>query len=46
LVVVRPDGFVGFVGSPADGAAFAQLDGMLGSWFTLPDWFRSADAIR
>ena len=46
LVLVRPDGFIGFVASPADAAAFAQLDGMLGSWFTLPKWFRSAEAVR
>ncbi len=45
LVLVRPDGFIGFVGTPADAAAFAQLDGMLSSWFTLPAWFRSAEAI-
>lgn len=46
LVLVRPDGFIGFVASPADAAAFAQLEGMLSSWFTLPKWFRSADAVR
>jgi 2-polyprenyl-6-methoxyphenol hydroxylase-like FAD-dependent oxidoreductase len=45
-VLVRPDGFIAFVALPADEAAFAQLDGMLGSWFTLPTWFRTAEAIR
>lgn len=45
-VLVRPDGFTAFVALPADEAAFAQLEGMLGSWFTLPDWFRTAEAIR
>lgn len=45
-VLVRPDGFIAFVAVPADEAAFAQLDGMLGSWFTLPAWFRTAEAIR
>lgn len=45
-VLVRPDGFIAFVAVPADEAAFAQLDGMLGSWFNLPAWFRTADAIR
>ncbi len=46
LVLVRPDGFIAFVSARADGAAFAQLDGMLGSWFRLPGWFRSEEAIR
>jgi hypothetical protein len=45
-VLVRPDGFIAFSALPADEAAFAQLDGMLGSWFSLPSWFRTAEAIR
>lgn len=41
LVLVRPDGIVGFVGSPVNDATFAHLDGMLASWFSVPDWFRT-----
>jgi 2-polyprenyl-6-methoxyphenol hydroxylase-like FAD-dependent oxidoreductase len=44
MVLVRPDGFIGFVGAPASQPAFAQLDGMLASWFRLPEPFREPGA--
>lgn len=45
VVLVRPDGVIGFVGAPASGSMFAYLDGMLEAWFRVPEWARATGPV-